>query len=100
MLRHCPNGDRDAAVRRAWDAARVPARLTKLAHAIGIRSQGAAIRFAWNAGRAFSEASATCVCARLARETLKKHQHRRCSHCCAAIRAAVECPTWAELAAA
>lgn len=85
-LKHAPDGDRDAALRRAWERETFAPMLIYCLERIG-----------GDAGeRAFHSIYATsdekrCPCLAGAGLTA-------CSKCCNAIRAAVACPSYAELA--
>ena len=79
LLVHAPDGDRDAAVRRAWESETSVWQLCE-AYAGSVAD--------WLAAAMSTPENCACGRGRGAWE---------CAACCAAIRAAVPCPTWAEL---
>lgn len=80
---HAPDGDADGAVRRAWEGETGAHALATVTWMVGTFEP---------ANRALLAAGARvgCTC-------LTPPQVFDCRVCCDAIRAAVECPTWAEL---
>lgn len=84
LLVHAPHGDADRAVREAWrDAGVAPAELIDLCGCLGQQAEDTADS-AWR-GTTMCERSWACP------------EDFACPTCCNAIRAAVPCPSWAEL---
>lgn len=80
-LKHAPDGDRDAALRRAWESETLPTTLIYCAEFI----DDSDAEYAFNS---ISERKCGCVTG------LK---WTACQPCCDAIRAVVSCPSYAEL---
>lgn len=90
LLVHAPDGDADAAVRRAWEGERTVCPILDAlcsAHSAGPLSCPRYDR----GKRALIRARKRCPAAGEA------HDYQPCPACCDAIRAAVAPPTWAEL---
>ena len=82
LIVYCPDGDRDAAVRRAWDAETSAWQLCEAC--AGSVADWLAAAMSTPEG---------CACGR-------GRGVWECAACCTAIRAALPCPTWAEIAEA
>lgn len=97
LLVHCPDGDREAALRRAWAEERTPARLHQVAVAVGsaFRKRGGV----YASGTNQVLAHGNCPERLRRRQALDRHNRGHCMWCCRVTRAVVACPAWDEIPA-